>query len=517
MPTPNTTRSATLDVDVLARLDVAPSAVFLRDYRTSSRSDLASVVISSCIALNLPSLLDWVNQHWEAPRDRERVARWLWLAPSGCAHLYEFETLVVGCDTCNTVCVVCFPCTRCNDCAQIHPQENAHGCIECNHCETTFNGCRYNLCTECCNRHGGRALFCGRCRAHAHDQTRCPLCSGMSCCCNCVTCDNCGEPHQDLACGDCSRCEECGCSCTRRLRRRSREIVWHHARRGDFKRIPSRRWLGVEIELDGEGNRYDNIAQWAGNWSASLVSDGSLSAYGTEVVTSPAQGDTFATMLDGFGRAAIADSAGVQRTCGLHVHVDARDFSYYDLRRLIWLYAVVENALFETQPRTRRTSTYCKPCGAEYALALLNNTAPKLNKQAIIKGTYKEAPAPGRVGGQRFKERRAYKYDGARYAALNLHSWFFRGTVECRLHAGTARADKIIAWGALWATILDTAYRMTERDARALYDTFRSAASYHREAYSRRLLYAIAPAIARPYIKRRWYLHASGGWMPENA
>ena len=49
------------------------------------------------------------------------------------------------------------------------------------------------------------------------------------------------------------------------------------------------------------------------------------------------------------------------------------------------------------------------------------------------------------------------KYNGARYAAMNLHSWQYRGTVECRMFAGTVTAYRIINWGLLWAAILDYA------------------------------------------------------------
>ncbi len=92
---------------------------------------------------------------------------------------------------------------------------------------------------------------------------------------------------------------------------------------------------------------------------------------------------------------------------------------------------------------------------------------------------------------------RRNKFDGARYHALNLHSWFYRGTIECRLHTGTVRANKIIAWGKLWANLLDTAMRLRERDI------------ISRHATSRELLLSIAPdAETRDYITHRHAQHS---------
>jgi hypothetical protein len=45
--------------------------------------------------------------------------------------------------------------------------------------------------------------------------------------------------------------------------------------------------------------------------------------------------------------------------------------------------------------------------------------------------------------------------EGRRYYALNLQSWWKHGTIEIRLHGGTTEFDKITAWGALWARIMD--------------------------------------------------------------
>jgi hypothetical protein len=146
------------------------------------------------------------------------------------------------------------------------------------------------------------------------------------------------------------------------------------------------------------------------------------------------------------------------------VHVDARDFSYYDLRRLIFLYAKIESGLFAIVARSRQQSSYCTPCGARYADAIRGTLNPSINKQKVFAGVY--ADNPGKFFN---KQSLAHdKYNSARYAALNLHSWFLRGTIECRMHHGTIRAGKIQNWGILWARILDYAFKAREKDIHAL-------------------------------------------------
>ncbi len=60
------------------------------------------------------------------------------------------------------------------------------------------------------------------------------------------------------------------------------------------------------------------------------------------------------------------------------------------------------------------------------------------------------------------------KYNDSRYNALNIHSWLYRGSIECRMHHGTIRADKIVNWGLLWVAILDYAFEHNEMDIKAL-------------------------------------------------
>lgn len=382
---------------------------------------------------------------------------------------------------------------------------------------------RCESCADCCD--GG---YCEGCDSiqHADDSEymcgTCERCIGI--CCTCSMCTRCLDRFApgDI-CISCDYCEGCECRCEPdepddddddvQVRTVARGIVFYAAKLTERKRIPSPRFVGVEIEMEKSGNNYDRIASWCRTWDGSLVTDGSLPSTGREAVTSPAAGDVLANMLTEFSAAADADRARVSDGCGLHIHIDARDFTFYDMRRLVKLYAILEAALFTTQPSQRRNSTYCSPCGAALLEAIRTTAIPKESKQALILGVYGHRNGTKNAGLQ-FATRRRSKYDSARYFALNLHSWYYRGTVEVRLHSATTRAYKIIPWAALWAKILDVAHAMTEPQIDELLDAWERVNTS--DAFSRRLLYWLAPtAESREYLVNRWRRFNADGWLPQ--
>lgn len=210
---------------------------------------------------------------------------------------------------------------------------------------------------------------------------------------------------------------------------------------------PSQRYIAAEIEVDGMHGHlteirssFKDLNKVIKKWNASVVRDGSLSGDGFEINTAPARGISFENQIQEICNS-ISANAIITERCGLHIHVDARDLTYEDIKALIALYKSIERGLFLTQPKERRKSEYCLPCGDIYS------KESDLDYAVYSKEHSKE----------RIEEMKKNKYATARYFALNLHSWFYRGTVESRLHTGTVNAEEIIAWGSLLAMMLDAA------------------------------------------------------------
>lgn len=305
-----------------------------------------------------------------------------------------------------------------------------------------------NVCpVEDCRRHREYcgAAHCESCDTYTHEGT-CDRCENCDSCCECVMCDQC-EERVGTVCSDCRSCEDCceGCVSVRFVQN---ELKFHAG--VATVENPSLRFVAAEIEVDGLESNSAAVDRVVSKWSASVVEDGSLGSGGFEINTAPASGDKFLEQIHQFGKALKDGTPKITNSCGLHVHIDARDFTFNDIRHLIRIYAHVEDALFAMQPERRRSSSYAKRCGKAYEGALDGGH-----------GSTEESRLDYHLYGTTDEDSLRYdkgdKYGRARYSALNLHSWFYRRTVECRLHSGSANPRKIASWGVLWALILDAA------------------------------------------------------------
>ena len=99
--------------------------------------------------------------------------------------------------------------------------------------------------------------------------------------------------------------------------------------------------------------------------------------------------------------------------------------------------------------KSRGVNTYCEKLGRKYYglndEAILNlKTNTDLKKLLYETKNYK-----------RIKRLTKEHHNNKRYAWLNLHSVFYRGTLEIRLHNGTIDAQKIKNWFNIHLTILE--------------------------------------------------------------
>ncbi len=121
----------------------------------------------------------------------------------------------------------------------------------------------------------------------------------------------------------------------------------------------------------------------------------------------------------------------VNKTCGLHVHHDARDFQTETFKNIIKIYTRFEETIDSLVAPSRRgnNNTYCQ--------SLLEIDIERILKQ------------------DNFQSIRAYY--GDRYKKLNIESFVTHGTIEFRQHQGTVNADKIINWIKLTQAIVERA------------------------------------------------------------
>jgi len=157
-----------------------------------------------------------------------------------------------------------------------------------------------------------------------------------------------------------------------------------------------------------------------------IVPDGSLGDYvrGAEVVSPPlnATEEGFAVMRK---VAAKLQSVGctVNRHCGFHVHVGARNRDVNFFKRLWRAYWQYEPAIDSViQPDRRMNNRWCRPL------------------------SFRDAEVENATDMRGFATAMRAHDDSARYHKLNFNSYRRHGTVEFRQHGGTVEVTKAEMW-----------------------------------------------------------------------
>jgi len=300
-------------------------------------------------------------------------------------------------------------------------------------------------CPDCADEHVWYCCDCGEAYDNDgwYEYGNGRLC--QSCCeSNYFTCGGCGEIfHNDdgFSTEDGTYCENC---CPDEERDAwSEKIIGKKA--GKFLTIP--RCIGVEIEAEsGDYSEAEsNVPAKCG-----VTSDGSLDSTGIEIQTPPASLDEAEKIISDTCDA--LNDAGYEGTqaCGLHVHIDADDFRD-DTQKLIQLIRVVfsvEDILFSMLPPSRWHNHYCYKLSHDYCFSDFKDGCDKENLDKLWYSSDDICD---------IKSRKKYKSDSSRYHGFNLHSVFFRGTIEFRYHSGTTNKEKILRWAGILLSIVDYA------------------------------------------------------------
>lgn len=276
----------------------------------------------------------------------------------------------------------------------------------------------HGCCCECAENH----FVCSqcvevrpvRCMERVYGDVYCRSCYEESF----AQCDNCGStcPTGDI--DDEGLCRDCG-----RPRRQTHQPpgrIDPSAPLGYLAPV----YLGFELEVIGSADD----SPWA------AVSDGSLSDGGREYVSRPVYGQQAIDSVRSMCAALRDGDCHVNVTCGYHLHIDASQADESRVARFVQIAKRLENWAFATQPKSRQTSNYCDKLPS---LAMSANR-DNLEEIAYFHGD----PA-----------RKDQKYNAARYSWVNLHSWYFRGTIEIRCHAGTIVCAKVLNWAEVWSKV----------------------------------------------------------------
>jgi hypothetical protein len=330
------------------------------------------------------------------------------------------------------------------------------------------------LCIQCKARCGCWTKF--RCKG-------CRYC--VDCGCQCRRCTSCNTKHYIVACPSCGVCKK---SCTCRQQPKALRLDPPTLKPTECLINTLPRAMGVELEIGELGTLADQPAIPGINYK--FVRDGSVKPSEQEMVIDPLAGDAFVRGMVRLSSACYAAEARTNLTCGLHVHVNARDFSYWHLKRLLKLWSRIEGDVygFMVDP-DRRTAQqgghdwhYCRPLMGPF----LNKLMPKLDratrtaeiKDAIVESLYGYNTLQ-RIGvgwtnalnegtSQTILHKKKYKYESCRYFGLNLHAWMQRGTIEYRHKEGTFDVVELVCWPIMCGWITQLATKLSTKEIESL-------------------------------------------------
>tara|TARA_Y100000593_G_scaffold34043_1_gene66839 strand:+ start:2730 stop:3845 length:1116 start_codon:yes stop_codon:yes gene_type:complete len=273
-------------------------------------------------------------------------------------------------------------------------------------------------------------------------------------------CDYCGEPpdenddcHEDCGRQDwSSRQSECDDEIRSRIARTLREKT------------------GLEVHHQSWNTRTQDY------WK--LIYDGSVNGSegaNCELISPPLKGD------EGLLEVGIMSEAlnsipriKIDKSCGLHVHHDAREISAKAMGKLVQFYSTYEGIIDSFMPMSRRSNkaSYCASLknflGFQNNKDLVHSYAMKMTEmieqRRIEDGPIynKRVPWPqkdtGRGIEKRMKKRNKMNsiWDSSeRYCKINLASFWKHGTLEFRHHSGTVEHEKILNWIELTSGMVD--------------------------------------------------------------
>ena len=203
------------------------------------------------------------------------------------------------------------------------------------------------------------------------------------------------------------------------------------------------RHTGIESEVITNYNDSDEYADCEIIPSQfEVVGDGSLSEGGVEYRTArPLVGSEVCNALSDLEKAHRRHDNWVDESCGIHIHMNAIDFGFREIKNLLMLSSSIQDTIYESLPSDRRENSYARR---------ITMTPTQISEiedlPTLISKYYNMTGGVYNLG----------RYNEGRYIGTNLHARFFLGTIEFRYHEGQIYSPPIRSWIKFLNRLMDT-------------------------------------------------------------
>ena len=224
-----------------------------------------------------------------------------------------------------------------------------------------------------------------------------------------------------------------------------------------------KRLVGIEAEcIYEDGEEFWTPMHW------NNVSDGSISSdvegySATELVSVPLSGDFIVDAVDNLMNWKNIFYADVNRSCGLHIHIDSTDMSAKEVARVGMVYSYFQEILKSMMPKSRQDSNWCRDFNM-----MFDELVGIDSEEQLVSLYYESMDCSPSIE----------KYNDARYSGLNLHSRYYHGSLEFRLHSGTLNKTKILNWISICNTIVEKGIELSKLTREDTYKWFDVSAEH---------------------------------------
>jgi len=197
--------------------------------------------------------------------------------------------------------------------------------------------------------------------------------------------------------------------------------------------------IAVGLEIEAVNGDYRNVYDDLTGQGFGVTDDGSLSGNGIEVQIPACNTDKLGELVKIACTSLKENDFHINKTCGLHIHTEFKTRKE-NIKKLFLTAIALDDLFFTLQPTSRRVNNYCRKISTDFDFWEISKLKPStidLKYYSKYNTIYHD---------RELKKIKKEKYNSSRYYGFNLHSIFYRGTLEVRHHSGTIEPEKIMAF-----------------------------------------------------------------------
>jgi len=199
--------------------------------------------------------------------------------------------------------------------------------------------------------------------------------------------------------------------------------------------------VGIELECIVNDNSFEKNRKELKNFK--IVADASISSEcGIELVSCPMPlKDVYSTVKECCDY--TKQYCSIDSSCGYHAHFFVHNsfLNIDNVKKILFAYSKLEKLFFDSVPKSRRNNRFCNSINTRDNTIMRIPYLEDVDSLGRFLTIFYESAHTDKLENIPMD-----KYHNKRYYWVNLHSLFYRNTIEIRLHSATLNHKKVYSW-----------------------------------------------------------------------